>query len=116
MNDQPILRAILGPHGNKLIGSGDRVADQQYRKAFIKAYNEANKIVFEGDQQAVLVIGQDEWPMPIPLVKLPCRVAFPTPHRVKGNPHPPHRPQRTGLGPSVPCHRGRRARVCDTSM
>jgi hypothetical protein len=83
VNDQPILRAILGPHGNKLIGSGDRVADQQYRKAFIKAYNEANKIVFEGDQQVVLVIGQDEWPMPIPLVKSPVGWRFDTPQGEK---------------------------------
>lgn len=78
VNDQPMLRAILGPHGKKLISSGDTISDQQNREAFIKAYSEANKLVFEGDKQAVLVIGQDEWPMPIPLVKSPAGWRFDT--------------------------------------
>jgi hypothetical protein len=82
-NDQPMLRRILGPHGKKLISSGDTVADQQSREAFIKAYSEANKLVLEGDQQAVLVIGQDEWPMPIPLVKSPAGWRFDTPQGEK---------------------------------
>lgn len=82
-NDQPMLRGILGPQGKKLISSGDEVADQQSREAFIKAYSEANKLVPEGDQQAVLVIGQDEWPMPIPLVKSPAGWRFDTPQGEK---------------------------------
>ena len=82
-NDQPMLRGILGPHGNKLISSGDKVADQQSREAFIKAYSEANKLVLEGDQQAVLVIGQDDWPMPIPLVRSPAGWRFDTPQGEK---------------------------------
>jgi hypothetical protein len=82
-NDQPMLRGILGPHGKKLISSGDTVADQQSREAFIKAYSEANKLVFEGETQAVLVIGQDEWPMPIPLMKSPAGWRFNTPQGEK---------------------------------
>ena len=68
-NDEPALGAILGPDGSQLISSGDEVADTQSREAFIKAYNEAHKLVLEGDTQAILVIGKDEWPMPIPLVR-----------------------------------------------
>jgi len=68
-NDEPALGAILGPDGSQLISSGDNVADTQSREAFIKAYNEAHKLVPEGDTHAILVIGKDEWPMPIPLVK-----------------------------------------------
>ena len=68
-NDEPALGSILGPNGSQLISSGDEVADTQSREAFIKAYNEAHKLVLEGDTQAILVIGKDEWPMPIPLVK-----------------------------------------------
>jgi hypothetical protein len=68
-DDQPMLLAVLGPHGGKLISSGDAVADRQGREAFIKAYGEAHKLALEGDTQATLVIGKDEWPMPIPLVK-----------------------------------------------
>jgi hypothetical protein len=68
-DDQPMLLAVLGPHGSNLISSGDTVADRQRREAFLKAYDEANKLVLEGDAKATLVIGKDEWPLPIPLVK-----------------------------------------------
>jgi hypothetical protein len=69
INDQPALRVILGPDGTALVSSGDTVADTQSRQGFLQAYNEANKVVLEGDTQATLVIGTDEWPMPIPLIK-----------------------------------------------
>ncbi len=68
-NDQPALHAILGPHGGRLISSGDAVADERSREAFLKAYADANKLVHDGDTHDTLVIGKDEWPMPIPLVK-----------------------------------------------
>ena len=68
-NDESTLGAILGPDGIKLISSGDEVADTQSRETFMKAYNEGHKLVLGRDTQAVLVIGKDEWPMPIPLVK-----------------------------------------------
>jgi len=69
LDDQPMLLTVLGPHGGKLISSGDAVADQHSREAFLKAYGDANKLVLDGDTKATLVIGKDEWPMPIPLVK-----------------------------------------------
>jgi hypothetical protein len=75
-NDEKMLRSILGPHSRKLVSSGDEVADAQNREAFIKTYSEANKIVLESDTQATLVIGDDEWPMPIPLVKSGGRWRF----------------------------------------
>ncbi|MDR3389881.1 MAG: DUF2950 domain-containing protein [Rudaea sp.] len=68
-NDEPALRAIFGPEGSKLLSSGDPVEDAQSRAAFARAFDEASKIVPEGDAQAILMIGKDEWPMPIPLVK-----------------------------------------------
>ena len=75
-NDQRMLRSILGPHSRKLVSSGDEVADAQNRAAFVKAFGQANKIVLEGDSQATLVIGDDEWPLPIPLVKSAGRWRF----------------------------------------
>lgn len=68
-NDQTALRAILGRHGEKLLSSGDAVADAQNRANFIAAYNDAHKIEPSGGGQETLVIGKDEWPLPIPLVK-----------------------------------------------
>lgn len=80
-NDKSALRAIFGPEGSKLLSSGDAVADAHSRATFSKAYDEANKVVFEGEAQATLVVGKDEWPMPIPLVKYPDGWRFDT---VKG--------------------------------
>jgi len=68
-NNKVKLSVILGSHGSKLISSGDAVADAHGRTTFVKAFNEANKLVFEGDAKAVLAIGKDDWPFPIPLVK-----------------------------------------------
>ena len=78
-DDQPRVQAILGPHGNELISSGDRVADQQYREAFLKAYHDVHKLVLDDDRQAMLVVGQNGWPMPIPLVKSSAGWRFDTP-------------------------------------
>lgn len=66
-NDKEVL-SIFGPSGKELIFSGDKVADKRRREEFIKAYDEKNKLVQEGDS-VVLVIGKNDWPFPIPLVK-----------------------------------------------
>ena len=68
-NDAKALRAILGTHGEKLISSGDSVADMKHREAFIKAYRRANAIEKASDTRATLLVGKDRWPLPIPLVK-----------------------------------------------
>jgi len=67
--DQARLRAILGPGSSKLVRSGDAVEDQQGREAFLKSYDEASKVTYAGTERAVLMVGKDEWPMPIPLIK-----------------------------------------------
>jgi hypothetical protein len=68
-NDLTKLLAILGPDGEKLIHSGDSVADRRGRKLFVAAYDEAHKLDREGDDKAALIVGADEWPLPIPLVR-----------------------------------------------
>lgn len=67
--DAATLGAILGPGGGRLINSGDAVADEQSRRQFAASYEAASKIRLEGDARAVILIGKDEWPLPIPLVK-----------------------------------------------
>ncbi len=63
------LEKILGPSGRKLIHSGDRVADKQGREKFASAYAEKHSIDQQSDNKAILIVGADEWPFPIPLVK-----------------------------------------------
>jgi hypothetical protein len=60
---------VLGPDSTSLVNSGDQVADQRVREKFLEEYGQASKIVKQGDTKAILTIGQDEWPFPIPMVK-----------------------------------------------
>ena len=67
-NDDKELLAIFGAQAKELISSGDPVADKQRRAGFLKAYDEKNSLVTEGEN-TILVIGNNAWPFPIPLVK-----------------------------------------------
>jgi hypothetical protein len=67
-NDDKGLIAIFGPSSKDLLFSGDSVADKQRRERFLKAYDEKNSLVSEKDGM-VLVVGKNDWPFPIPLVK-----------------------------------------------
>lgn len=62
------LLAILGPRGAKLIHSGDPVADRDGRGHFVAAYDQAHHLEYDGTSQAVLLVGAEDWPLPVPLV------------------------------------------------
>ena len=78
-NDHADILAILGPQGQALISSGDPIADRHSRDAFVNAYRETHQLTFEGETQARLTIGADEWPLPIPLTKTRSLWRFDTP-------------------------------------
>lgn len=61
--------SFFGPGSKTLISSGDAVADRQARARFLAAFDESHKIVYRGDNEAILVVGDNEWPFPIPAVK-----------------------------------------------
>ena len=62
------LLAIFGAQAKDLLLSGDAVADKQRRARFLKAYDEKNSLVTEGNNR-IVVVGNNNWPFPIPLVK-----------------------------------------------
>lgn len=68
-HDPKAMFAVLGAGSRKVIDSGDKVADHNGREKFAAAYDEANKIEMQGDAKAVLSVGKDAWPFPIPVVK-----------------------------------------------
>ncbi|MGO8916823.1 MAG: DUF2950 domain-containing protein [Stellaceae bacterium] len=68
-NDKNQLLTIFGSGGGKLVGSGDPVADRHGRARFAAAYGERHEIEQQGADKAVLLIGAEEWPFPIPLVR-----------------------------------------------
>ncbi len=63
------LLDILGSDSENLISSGDKVADQNGRARFLKAYEEKNSFEQENEGRAVLIIGGKEYPFPIPIVR-----------------------------------------------
>ncbi len=71
------LEAIFGPGSGRLLSSGDPVADRNGRARFVAAYEEAHHIE-QSAGSAVLVIGKEDWPAPIPLRKIGDRWVFDT--------------------------------------
>jgi hypothetical protein len=75
-NEKELLK-IFGSDAKELISSGDDVSDQLRRQMFVKVYDEQHKITAEGDKE-ILVIGEKEWPFPIPIVKKNGKWVFDT--------------------------------------
>jgi hypothetical protein len=60
---------VLGPEAKRLLHSGDPVADRAAMKRFVEAYEQASSFDPRNDSRTVLEVGEDKWPLPIPLVK-----------------------------------------------
>ena len=67
--DMKTLVAVLGPDGEDIVSSGDEVADGATRQKFVAAYDAKHQITMEGDNKAIMVIGQEDFPLPIPLIR-----------------------------------------------
>jgi hypothetical protein len=59
----------LGRGGADIVQSGDTTADAATRQRFLAAFDERHQIAMDGDTKAIIVIGQEEFPFPIPLVR-----------------------------------------------
>jgi len=66
-NNKEVI-AIFGAGAKELIYSGDPIGDKQRRERFIQAFDKKNSLSKEGDKM-FLVVGENDWPFPIPLVK-----------------------------------------------
>jgi hypothetical protein len=69
--DVPLLKEILGPDGEALVTSKDTVEDKNRAAAFAA---EAKKnltvsVDSKNPNHATVIVGNDDWPLPIPLVK-----------------------------------------------
>jgi len=70
--------AILGPGGDDIVSSGDKVADDAARARFVASYDAKHEIKMEGDKNAILIIGNNDYPFPIPLVRHHGKWSFDT--------------------------------------
>jgi hypothetical protein len=69
-DDESALSGIIGRRGVDLIGLREMAAGEKPHERFLAAYADSNKIALQSDSKAVLEVGKDAWPFPIPLVKV----------------------------------------------
>jgi hypothetical protein len=61
--------AIFGPDGKELADSSDPTTARRHRDVFSVAAAEKWQVADEGNGRMVLVVGNEGWPFPVPLVK-----------------------------------------------
>jgi Protein of unknown function (DUF2950) len=69
--DVPALQQILGPHGEDLVASEDPVTDKNIAAAFAKKARDKHTVNIDKQNpaRAILLVGNDDWPLPIPIVQ-----------------------------------------------
>jgi hypothetical protein len=66
--DVPALLEIFGPEGKDLVASADPVRDKSRAQEFVEKAHEKN-VVQVTNLRATLLVGNEDWPLPIPLLK-----------------------------------------------
>ena len=67
--DSKAVDTVLGPGGEQIISSGDPVQDENTRRVFLAAYDLKHRVATSADKPATLLIGEDDYPFAIPIVK-----------------------------------------------
>ncbi len=68
--DEKALLFVLGPDGDDITSSGDKVADASTRKRFVDLYDAKHEIAMKGEHKAILIVGENDYPFPIPLERV----------------------------------------------
>ena len=68
-DDTAALQKLLGPGTEDLLSSGDPVQDNADREDFIARYQQKHSLEQAGDDAMTLVVGDNDWPAPIPIVR-----------------------------------------------
>ncbi|MCM8612883.1 DUF2950 domain-containing protein [Accumulibacter sp.] len=74
--DKEALLAVVGPTAGSWLASGDRVADRADWQRFLAAYDRQHRVESLSDGRALLLVGDDGWPFPAPLVRQGGRWLF----------------------------------------
>lgn len=67
-HDTQEVLAILGPEGHDLVASADPVRDKEIADQFVEKAHEKNSVEVN-KLRATLLVGNENWPVPIPIVK-----------------------------------------------
>jgi DUF2950 family protein len=70
-DDVPALEEILGPDGKSLVVTRDPVQDKNQLEAFAAKAREKSEVVPDAKNPnlAILSVGDEDWPLPIPIVR-----------------------------------------------
>ncbi len=76
----PELIQILGPSGREIVSTRDMAADRQVRRTFAaRAAQKMSLVPYRGRQnEKTLLAGNDNWPLPIPIVEVNGKWYFDT--------------------------------------
>lgn len=66
-DDAPAAEKILGRDGLEALRTGEEVADRANRERFLALYRERHELVEGEDGAVTLVVGNEQWPLPIPM-------------------------------------------------
>jgi hypothetical protein len=68
-NNPAAMVQIFGPGGKDIVESGDAAADKDSRAHFVELAHQKMNVEVDADKdRATLVVGPDDWPMPVPIV------------------------------------------------
>jgi hypothetical protein len=69
--DVPELMAIFGPDGKDFVASADPVVDKNNAASFAADARAKNSISIDPTKpsRATIIVGENEWPLPVPLIK-----------------------------------------------
>jgi len=78
--DLSSLTEILGPESKDILSSEDPVRDKNNAAEFVAKARQGNKVTFNAKNSniATLLVGEDDWPLPIPLVQKAGKWQFDT--------------------------------------
>ena len=74
----PAINQLFGAGADKLLRSGDEVLDKNHRDRFVKVARDKAIVAIdeENPDRAVVLLGELEWPFPVPLVRKGGRWLF----------------------------------------
>ena len=67
--DEARLLAIFGEQAKPIVSTGDPASDRERCQTFVEAAKQMTRLDPRGPDAVQLVVGSDDWPFPIPLVK-----------------------------------------------
>src|ERR1035437_5853945 len=68
-NDRTLMHQILGPVADRCIQTKDEATEKEARANFLSGNDDKWLIKSKSDARAMLNVGNDDWPLPFPLVK-----------------------------------------------